>query len=148
MNGHGDVRREWFEKDYYQVLGVAKNASAAEIKKTYRKLAQRHHPDRNRGNKDAEDRFKEISAAYAVLGDEEKRKQYDQVREMASSGFGGFGGAGTGGGAPGGGGVRVGGFPFGPGGGGIGGPWGPLRVFTRGGRGGPGPRPARGEGPG
>src|SRR5437016_1656409 len=118
MNGHGDVRREWFEKDYYQVLGVPKNASAAEIKKTYRKLAQQHHPDRNRGNKDAEDRFKEISAAYDVLGDEEKRKQYDQVREMASSGFGGFGGAGGpgAGGWPGGGRVRVEGFPFGQGG--------------------------------
>src|SRR2546427_6394054 len=119
MNGHGDVRREWFEKDYYQVLGVPKNASAAEIKKTYRKLAQQHHPDRNRGNKDAEDRFKEISAAYDVLGDEEKRKQYDQVREMASSGFGGFGGAGAGGGPAGSGGGRAGGVPLRPGGGGI-----------------------------
>src|SRR5216117_1036885 len=107
MNGHGDVRREWFEKDYYQVLGVPKNASAAEIKKTYRRLAQQHHPDRNRGNKDAEDRFKEISAAYDVLGDPEKRKQYDQVREMAASGFGGFPGAGRGGQR-----VRVEDFPF------------------------------------
>ena len=92
---NGDVRREWFEKDYYQVLGVPKNASAAEIKKAYRKLAQDFHPDRNRGNKDAEERFKEISAAYDVLGDAEKRKSYDQVREMSSSGFGGgFPGAG------------------------------------------------------
>ena len=80
---NGDVRREWFEKDYYQVLGVAKNATAAEIKKAYRKLAQQHHPDANPGNKDAEERFKEISAAHDVLGDEEKRTQYDQVREMA-----------------------------------------------------------------
>ena len=80
---NGDVRREWFEKDYYQVLGVAKNATAAEIKKAYRKLAQQHHPDANPGNKDAEERFKEISAAHDVLGDEEKRKQYDQVRDMA-----------------------------------------------------------------
>jgi molecular chaperone DnaJ len=103
---NGDVRREWFEKDYYNVLGVAKNASAAEIKKAYRKLAQQHHPDANPGNTQAEDRFKEISAAYDVLGDEEKRKQYDQVRDMAASGFGS-------GGSPGGGGGFGGGFPGG-----------------------------------
>src|SRR3990170_498183 len=86
---NGDVRREWFEKDYYQVLGVAKNATQADIKKAYRKLAQKHHPDANRGNREAEERFKEVSAAYDVLGDGQKRKQYDQVRDMASSGFGG-----------------------------------------------------------
>jgi molecular chaperone DnaJ len=105
---NGDVRREWFEKDYYNVLGVAKNASAAEIKKAYRKLAQQHHPDANPGNTQAEDRFKEISAAYDVLGDEEKRKQYDQVRDMAASGFGSGGSSGGGGGFGGGfpGGVR------------------------------------------
>src|SRR5438874_7842593 len=117
---NGDVRREWFEKDFYQVLGVPKNASAAEIKKAYRKLAQQYHPDRNRGNKDAEDRFKEISAANDVLSDGEKRKQYDQVREMAASGFGGFGGAGTGGWPAGSGRVRVEGFPFSQGAGDIG----------------------------
>ena len=99
---NGDVRREWFEKDYYQVLGVAKNAAQAELKKAYRKLAQKYHPDANSGDKAAEERFKEISAAYDVVGDEEKRKQYDQVREMAASGFGGggfprAGGAGAGG---------------------------------------------------
>jgi molecular chaperone DnaJ len=107
---NGDVRREWFEKDYYQVLGVAKNASQAEIKKAYRKLAQRYHPDANPGDHAAEERFKEISAAYDVVGDEEKRKQYDQVREMAASGFsgGGFPGGGfPGGGFPGGQRVRV-----------------------------------------
>ncbi|HYG72116.1 MAG TPA: molecular chaperone DnaJ [Actinomycetota bacterium] len=97
-----DVRREWFEKDYYQVLGVPKNASATEIKKAYRKLAQEFHPDRNAGDKAAEDRFKEISAAYDVVGDEEKRAQYDQVREMASSGFGAGGFPGGGFGGPGG----------------------------------------------
>ena len=104
---NGDVKREWFEKDYYQVLGVPKNATATEIKKAYRKLAQQHHPDANPGNEAAENRFKEVSAAYDVLGDEEKRKQYDQVRDMAASGFGsgGFPG-GAGGGFPGGGRVR------------------------------------------
>src|SRR5437867_11889921 len=114
---NGDVRREWFDKDYYKVLGVPKNASTAEIKKAYRKLAQKHHPDANAGNKEAEERFKEISAAYDVLGDAEKRKQYDQVREMAASGFGGFRGSGPGDGGvrgwPGGGRVRAEGFPEG-----------------------------------
>jgi molecular chaperone DnaJ len=110
---NGDIRREWFEKDYYQVLGVPKNASPADIKKAYRKLAQQHHPDANAGNKEAEDRFKDISSAYEVLGDKEKRQQYDQVRDMAASGFGGFGPGGPGG--PGGGRVRVEGFPFGQG---------------------------------
>jgi molecular chaperone DnaJ len=106
---NGDVRREWFEKDYYQVLGVAKNASQAEIKKAYRKLAQKYHPDANPGDGSAEERFKEISAAYDIVGDEEKRKSYDQVREMAASGAaGGFPGGGfPGGGFPGGGRVRV-----------------------------------------
>ena len=97
-----DVRREWFEKDYYQVLGVPKNASAAEIKKAYRKLAQEFHPDRNAGNRSAEDRFKEISAAYDVIGDADKRKRYDEVREMAASGFGAGGFPGGGFGGPGG----------------------------------------------
>jgi len=101
---NGDVKREWFEKDYYQVLGVAKNASQAEVKKAYRKLAQRYHPDANAGSTEAEERFKEISAAYDVIGDEEKRKHYDQVRDMAASGFGS---GGFPGGAPGGAGGRV-----------------------------------------
>ena len=94
-----EVRREWFEKDYYAVLGVPKNAGHAEIRKAYRKLAQQHHPDARAGDPAAEERFKEISAAYDVLGDEEKRAAYDRVREMGASGFGpGFGGAGGAGG--------------------------------------------------
>ncbi len=111
------LRREWFEKDYYQVLGVPKNASPAEIKKAYRRLAQKWHPDANSGNKQAEERFKEVSSAYEVIGDPEKRTQYDQVREMGASGFGGFGVGGPGGtGAGRGRRVRVEGFPFGGGG--------------------------------
>ncbi|MFN2545338.1 MAG: molecular chaperone DnaJ [Actinomycetota bacterium] len=108
---NGDVRREWFDKDYYKVLGVPKNASAAEIKKAYRKLAQENHPDAKPGDRDAEERFKEISAAYDVLGDDERRTSYDRVRDMASSGSGaGF----PGGGFPGGGQrVRVEGFDVG-----------------------------------
>ena len=105
---NGDIRQEWFEKDYYKTLGVPKNASAAEVKKAYRRLAQKWHPDANRGNKEAEERFKEISAAYDVLSDQEKRQQYDRVRDMAASGFGSFRGA------PGGTRARPGaGFPFG-----------------------------------
>ncbi len=68
-------------KDYYGVLGVAKEASADEIKKAYRKLALKYHPDKNPGDKKAEEKFKEITEAYAVLSDPEKRKQYDQFGE-------------------------------------------------------------------
>jgi DnaJ-class molecular chaperone len=71
-------------KDYYQTLGVAKNVDQATLKKSYRKLAQTYHPDRNPGDKQAEDRFKEITEAYAVLSDKEKRQQYDRFGE---SGF-------------------------------------------------------------
>jgi molecular chaperone DnaJ len=92
-------QREWFEKDYYEVLGVSSDASEKDIARAYRKLAKQYHPDANAGNTEAEERFKEISAAHDVLGDAEKRKEYDQVREMAAQGFGagGFPGAGPGG---------------------------------------------------
>jgi len=88
-------QREWFEKDYYKVLGVSENATAKEIKAAYRKLSKEFHPDQNPG---AEDRFKDISAAYDVLGDPEKRKEYDEVRRMGpmAAGFGGPGGGGAG----------------------------------------------------
>jgi molecular chaperone DnaJ len=93
------INREWLEKDYYGVLSVPKNASQAEIKKAYRKLAQQNHPDATSGDKSAEERFKEVSAAYDVLGDEKKRAEYDRVREMAGAGFRaggpGFGGGGV-----------------------------------------------------
>jgi molecular chaperone DnaJ len=97
-----EFRREWFEKDYYAVLGVPKNADATAIKKAYRKLAQRYHPDANPGDASAEERFKEVSAAYDVLSDAEKRASYDRVREMGAAGFG-VGGPGGPGGYPGGG---------------------------------------------
>jgi curved DNA-binding protein len=70
--------------DYYEVLGVKKDGSAQDIKKAYRKLAMKYHPDRNKGDKEAEEKFKKISEAYAVLSDPEKRKQYDTFGE---SGF-------------------------------------------------------------
>ena len=87
-------QREWFEKDYYAVLGVSQSSTAKEITKAYRKLARELHPDANPGNAAAEERFKEVSAAYDVLGDEDKRKEYDQVRAMGPMGFGGDGGQG------------------------------------------------------
>ena len=78
-------------KDYYAVLGVSASASQDEIKKQYRKLAAKHHPDKNPTDSKAADRFKDISEAYQVLGDAEKRKQYDEMRRLGA--FGGFGGA-------------------------------------------------------
>ncbi|HEX2059616.1 MAG TPA: J domain-containing protein [Thermoanaerobaculia bacterium] len=71
------------EKDYYELLGVKKSASDAEIKKAYRELAKKYHPDKNKGNKEAENKFKEISEAYAVLSDSEKRAQYDRLGREA-----------------------------------------------------------------
>ncbi|MFA5787062.1 MAG: molecular chaperone DnaJ [Actinomycetota bacterium] len=108
--------RDYLEKDFYAVLGVGKTATPAEIKKAYRKLAQTYHPDANRSDPQAEEKFKEISAAYAVLSDAKKRQEYDQAREMFSQGGFRFGGPG----GPGGAGIRfedLGGFQgFGEGG--------------------------------
>ena len=83
------AQREWFEKDYYKTLGVAETATAKEITKAYRKLARELHPDKNPGNAEAEERFKEVSAAYDVLGDETKRAEYDEVRRLGPMGGGG-----------------------------------------------------------
>jgi molecular chaperone DnaJ len=87
------------EKDYYAVLGVPATASADEIKKAYRKLARTFHPDANKGDSAAEERFKDISAAYDVLSDDTRRKEYDELRRLGSSGFRFPGGGRPGGGA-------------------------------------------------
>jgi molecular chaperone DnaJ len=90
------MQREWFEKDYYRILGVPETASAKEIKSAYRKLSRQYHPDANAGDAAAEERFKEVSAAYDVVGDAERRKEYDEVRRLgpAAAGFPGGGGPG------------------------------------------------------
>lgn len=85
------AQREWYEKDYYAVLGVAPDASAKEITKAYRKLARENHPDAKPGDAAAEERFKEISAAYDVLSDDAKRREYDEVRRLGPM-AGGMGG--------------------------------------------------------
>src|SRR5262245_63012761 len=89
-------QREWFEKDYYKTLGVSESASQKEITKAYRQLARKNHPDANPGDAAAEERFKEISAAYDVVGDETKRKEYDEVRKLGPMGTGFCPGFGTG----------------------------------------------------
>ena len=81
-------------QDYYSILGVERSASADEIKKAYRKLAIKYHPDKNQGNKEAEEKFKEVSQAYEVLSDADKRRQYDQLGHDAYTSRGGAGGAG------------------------------------------------------
>ena len=89
-------QREWFEKDYYRILGVSDTASAKDIKSAYRKLSRQYHPDANPDDAAAEERFKEVSAAYDVIGDPERRKEYDEVRRLgpAAAGFPGGGGGG------------------------------------------------------
>ncbi|MEV6202545.1 molecular chaperone DnaJ [Streptomyces sp. NPDC051771] len=140
--------KDFVEKDYYKVLGVPKDATEAEIKKAYRKLARENHPDANKGDAKAEERFKEISEANDVLGDPKKRKEYDEARALFGNGgfrAGGPGGAGSFnfdlgdlfGGAQGGAGG------FGGGGGGIGDVFGGL--FNRGGGAGPRTQPRRGQ---
>jgi molecular chaperone DnaJ len=98
--------RDYIEKDYYKALGVPKDATAAEIKKAYRKLARQHHPDANADNPKAEEKFKEISEAYDVLSSDKSRKEYDEARSLfGSGGFrmpGGMGGPAGGTGGPGG----------------------------------------------
>jgi molecular chaperone DnaJ len=114
--------------ELYKTLGVGKDASEDEIKKAYRKLARQYHPDRNPGDKEAEEKFKEVSAAHDVLGDPEKRKEYDK-----GPAFGGFGGGNPFGGAGG-----AGGGPFGAQGGSFGADLGDILggIFNRGGGGG------------
>ena len=91
--------QDWFEKDFYKVLGVSKDVTEAELKKVYRKLARQFHPDSNPDDAKAEARFKEISEAYSVLSDKQQRAEYDQVRAMGSGArfTGGPGGGFTGG---------------------------------------------------
>jgi molecular chaperone DnaJ len=98
---------DWANKDFYKVLGVTKDADQAAIKKAYRKLARANHPDSHPGDQAAEDRFKQVAEAYDVIGDTEKRKQYDEMRSMfAGAGAGGFPG-GFGGQTPGAGGFDI-----------------------------------------
>ncbi|MET9930002.1 MULTISPECIES: molecular chaperone DnaJ [unclassified Streptomyces] len=138
--------KDFVEKDYYKVLGVPKDATEAEIKKAYRKLARENHPDANKGDTRAEERFKEISEANDVLGDPKRRKEYDEARAL-------FGNGGLRAGGPGGGsfnfdlgdlfgGAQGGAGGFGGGGGGIGDVFGGL--FNRGG-GGARTQPRRGQ---
>lgn len=82
-------QREWLDKNFYRTLGVAKTATAAEIKKAYRKLARENHPDANPNNPEAEHRFKEIGEAFSVLSDDTKRREYDELQRLGPNAFGG-----------------------------------------------------------
>ncbi len=137
-------QREWFEKDYYKVLGVADSATAKEVTRAYRQLARENHPDAKPGDPAAEERFKEISAAYDVIGDAEKRKEYDEVRRLGP--MGGPGGFGGGQGGPGGFGGQ--GYTFNVDDlGGMGGGFGDVLGNLFGGGGGRGRGRSRGTGP-
>ena len=83
------------KRDYYEVLGVNKSANKDEIKKSYRKLALKYHPDKNKGDKSAEEKFKEASEAYHVLSDDKRKANYDQFGHAGVNQPGGFGGAGV-----------------------------------------------------
>ena len=89
--------QDWFDKDFYKTLGVSKDVTDADLKKTYRKLARKYHPDSNPGDAAAEAKFKEISEAYSVLSDKEQRAEYDQIRAMGSGARFTAGGQGAGG---------------------------------------------------
>lgn len=89
--------QDWFDKDFYATLGVSKDVSDADLKKTYRKLARKYHPDSNQGDAVAEAKFKEVSEAYAVLSDADQRREYDEIRAMGSGARFTAGGAGAGG---------------------------------------------------
>jgi molecular chaperone DnaJ len=136
--------KDFLEKDYYKVLGVSKTATQDEIKKSYRKLARKYHPDANKGDPRSEERFKQISEAYNVLSDEKRRKEYDEARSLfGSGGFrtgpggqGGFGGFDLG--------DLFGGAGAPSGGGAGGGRLGDLLGGMFGGRGGTQARPRRG----
>lgn len=93
--------QDWVDKDFYKILGVPKDASEADIKKAYRKLARKYHPDQNQDDPSAEQKFKDLSEAYAALSDPEERQQYDAIRAMGSGArfSAGGPGAGAGGGA-------------------------------------------------
>jgi molecular chaperone DnaJ len=85
-------QHDWLEKDFYKILGVSADASEKDLTRAYRKLARKYHPDANPDDPQSEDRFKEISEAYDVLGDPTRRKEYDDVRRLGPTGFGPFGG--------------------------------------------------------
>lgn len=112
--------KEWYDTDFYQALGVAADASAKDVTKAYRKLARELHPDKNPGDASAEERFKKVSAAYHVLGDEARRKEYDEIRRLGPMAGGGHGGG-------------PGGFSFNAGNGGFDGDMGDLlgQMFNR-----------------
>ncbi len=121
------AQRDWYEKDFYKLLGVSETATAKEITRAYRQLARDNHPDTNPGNAAAESRFKDVSAAYDVVGDDAKRKEYDEIRKLGPMGpFGGGFASNNPGGGPG-------GFSFNVGADGLGDLLGGM--FNRGGRG-------------